>query len=63
VHGCPKIDGAGNPLFKDDTHLRASFVRDRFDALDRFVYDDLHAPIGSKRAAAGTDASLASPAR
>jgi len=43
VHGCPTIDAAGNPLFKDDTHLRASFVRDRFDALDRFVYDDLHA--------------------
>lgn len=35
---CPTTDRERNPLFKDSSHLRTSFVRSRFDALDRFVY-------------------------
>jgi hypothetical protein len=37
---CPALDAAGNPLYKDETHLRSSIARERFDALDRFVYAD-----------------------
>lgn len=36
---CRTVDDAWNPLFKDQTHLRASVVRNRFDALDRFIYE------------------------
>ncbi len=35
---CPAMDSEGNPFFMDESHLRASFVRSKFDALDRFVY-------------------------
>jgi peptidoglycan/LPS O-acetylase OafA/YrhL len=35
---CPTADEAGRPLYKDDTHLRASFARERFGAIDRFIY-------------------------
>jgi len=35
---CPALDAAGNPLYKDESHLRSSVVRERFDALDPFVY-------------------------
>ena len=35
---CPTTDGQGNPLFKDDSHLRTSVVRQRFDALDSYVF-------------------------
>jgi hypothetical protein len=35
---CPALDDDDRPLFKDLSHIRASVVRDRFSALDRFVY-------------------------
>ena len=35
---CPTTDDQGNPLFKDDSHLRTSVVRRGFDALDRYVF-------------------------
>jgi hypothetical protein len=35
---CPALDDADRPLFKDLSHIRASVVRERFAALDRFVY-------------------------
>ena len=35
---CPAADEFGRPLYKDATHLRASVARQRFDAVDRFVY-------------------------
>jgi len=35
---CPTVDENGKPYFKDDTHLRASFVRAHVTALDRFIY-------------------------
>ncbi len=35
---CPAADELGRPLYKDATHLRASVARQRFDAVDRFVY-------------------------
>ena len=35
---CPALDDNNRPLFKDQSHIRASVVRDRFPALDRFVY-------------------------
>jgi peptidoglycan/LPS O-acetylase OafA/YrhL len=34
---CPTLDADGKPLLKDETHLRSSFVRSRFDAFDVFV--------------------------
>ena len=34
---CPTLDARGEPLLKDDSHLRSSFVRAHFDAFDRFV--------------------------
>jgi peptidoglycan/LPS O-acetylase OafA/YrhL len=37
---CPALDPAGNPLLKDDSHLRSSFVSSHFDALDRYVLID-----------------------
>lgn len=36
---CRTVDEAWNPLFKDQSHLRASVIRNRFDALDRFIYE------------------------
>jgi hypothetical protein len=35
---CPTADEIGRPLFTDGSHLRASVVRERFSALDAFVY-------------------------
>ena len=37
---CAVMTGDGGPIFKDDSHLRASFVRDHLPMLDRFVYLD-----------------------
>jgi hypothetical protein len=34
---CPTVDANGNPLLKDDSHLRSSFVTLHFDAFDRYV--------------------------
>jgi len=36
---CPTADDAGRPLYKDESHLRASFAR-TLGALDRYVYLD-----------------------
>jgi peptidoglycan/LPS O-acetylase OafA/YrhL len=35
---CPTIDAQGNPYFMDDSHLRASFVREHLSGLDEFIY-------------------------
>ncbi len=35
---CPSTDEHGRPLYKDDSHLRASVARERFPAVDRYVY-------------------------
>ncbi len=35
---CPSADEAGRPLYRDATHLRASAARERFGAVDSFVY-------------------------
>jgi len=35
---CPVASGDGLPLYKDKTHLRASFVREQVTMLDRYVY-------------------------
>lgn len=35
---CPTADDAGRPLYKDATHLRASYARERFGAIDQFLY-------------------------
>jgi peptidoglycan/LPS O-acetylase OafA/YrhL len=34
---CPTTDSDGKPLYKDHSHFRASFIRNKFDALDEFV--------------------------
>ena len=35
---CPAADERGRPLYKDASHLRASVVRERFSAVDKFVF-------------------------
>ncbi len=35
---CPAVDSFGRPLYKDESHLRASVARACFDAMDRYVY-------------------------
>jgi hypothetical protein len=35
---CPSADERGRPLYKDESHLRASVARERFQAVDRYVY-------------------------
>ena len=35
---CPTADEQGRPLYKDATHLRAAFARERFGAIDEYVY-------------------------
>jgi peptidoglycan/LPS O-acetylase OafA/YrhL len=35
---CPTVDELGRPLFTDGSHLRASVTRERFVAVDRYVY-------------------------
>jgi peptidoglycan/LPS O-acetylase OafA/YrhL len=35
---CPSADERGRPLYKDESHLRASVARERFRAVDRYLY-------------------------
>jgi peptidoglycan/LPS O-acetylase OafA/YrhL len=35
---CPSVDELGRPLYKDESHLRASVARERFSAMDGYVY-------------------------
>ncbi len=35
---CPSVDEQGRPLYKDASHLRASVARERFRAVDAYVY-------------------------
>ena len=35
---CPAADEGGKPLYKDDSHIRASVASARIDALDGYVY-------------------------
>ena len=35
---CPGVDDKGRPLYKDASHLRASVARERFLAVDRYLY-------------------------
>jgi hypothetical protein len=35
---CPSADERGQPLYKDASHLRASVARERFTAVDPYVY-------------------------
>jgi peptidoglycan/LPS O-acetylase OafA/YrhL len=35
---CPSVDERGRPLYKDASHLRASAARERFSAVDAYVY-------------------------
>lgn len=35
---CPSADERGRPLYRDESHLRASVVRERFTAVDGYVY-------------------------
>jgi len=35
---CPAADEQGRPLYKDDSHLRASYAREHFTAFDSYVY-------------------------
>jgi peptidoglycan/LPS O-acetylase OafA/YrhL len=37
---CPALDEAGKFIYIDDSHLRASFVRKRFELFDRFLLPD-----------------------
>jgi len=37
---CPSIDERGRPIYVDGSHVRASIMRERIQALDRFVYID-----------------------
>jgi len=37
---CPPVDERGRPIYVDGSHVRASIMRERIDALDRFVYAD-----------------------
>jgi hypothetical protein len=37
-YSCPVADEGGRPLYKDESHVRSSTVRERFTAFDRFVY-------------------------
>jgi peptidoglycan/LPS O-acetylase OafA/YrhL len=37
---CPSLDELGRPIYMDGSHIRASIMRERIDALDRFVYAD-----------------------
>jgi hypothetical protein len=38
VEYCPTADNAGRPLYRDATHLRASFARESFGFIDSFIY-------------------------
>jgi peptidoglycan/LPS O-acetylase OafA/YrhL len=39
---CPVLDSGGNPIFRDYSHLRSSYVSLHFDAFDRYVLVDPH---------------------
>jgi peptidoglycan/LPS O-acetylase OafA/YrhL len=43
---CPTADENGRPLYKDESHLRASFAR-RLEALDGYVYLNARSSTGS----------------
>jgi peptidoglycan/LPS O-acetylase OafA/YrhL len=47
---CPSADERGRPLYTDASHLRASVARERFLAIDRYVYlpsrDGRPSPVG-----------------
>jgi peptidoglycan/LPS O-acetylase OafA/YrhL len=51
---CPTADEAGRPLYKDDSHLRASFAR-RLEALDGYVY------LEKRRSGATTGVAVRTP--
>jgi peptidoglycan/LPS O-acetylase OafA/YrhL len=35
---CPSVDEKGRPLYKDESHLRASVARERFGAVDPYLF-------------------------
>ena len=35
---CPSVDENGRPLYKDESHLRASVARERFRAVDGYLF-------------------------
>ena len=35
---CPSVDEKGRPLYKDESHLRASVARERFPAVDSYLF-------------------------
>ena len=35
---CPTADELGRPIYKDGSHLRASVARERFHAVDPYIY-------------------------
>jgi len=35
---CPVVDEQGQPIFIDDSHIRASYVTSRVDYLDRYIF-------------------------
>jgi hypothetical protein len=35
---CPSLDEHGRPLYKDESHLRASVARERFVAVDPYLF-------------------------
>lgn len=37
---CPTADEGGKPLYRDESHIRASVARARIDALDSYIYLD-----------------------
>ncbi len=41
---CPTADDSGKPLYKDTSHLRASFIRQNFRLIDSFLYLGAPAP-------------------
>jgi SGNH domain (fused to AT3 domains) len=36
---CPAFDEAGQPIYKDEDHLRAAFVREKASFIDRVLSD------------------------
>ena len=58
---CPVMTANGEPIFKDDSHLRASFVRDHVPMLDRFVYLSGERPSTEKQRGCGISIGLQGP--
>jgi peptidoglycan/LPS O-acetylase OafA/YrhL len=54
---CPTADELGRPLYKDDSHIRASVARARVDALDQYVYLNAATRRPSNALAGGLSAS------